>query len=329
MSLHRYRPIRDAAYALGQPDHADPIRARIEHPAPAAQATVISGDHGTFVRPRSLRETLDLMAGAPDVRLVAGSTDWGVELNIRHARVALTVALDRLPELRVLEFSDDAIDIGAALTLSEIERGLAGRVPLLAELFAQFASRLIRNGATLGGNLGTASPIGDSPPALLALDASLVLACRDGEREVALADYFTGYRRTVRRADEVIKIIRIPWPVAPTAAFHKIAKRRFDDISSVSVAFAVRLDGDLVDDVKIGLGGVAATPIRATATERALLGRPWTGRTVREAAAVLGAEGTPISDHRASGDYRAATLRTSLLKLYAQNPAPSDQELSR
>ena len=104
-------------------------------------------------------------------------------------------------------------------------------MPLLAELFPQFASRLIRNGATLGGNLGTASPIGDTPPALLALDATLVLASAEGEREVLLAEYFTGYRQSVRRPGELIKTIRIPLPFAPVTAFHKIAKRRFDDIS--------------------------------------------------------------------------------------------------
>ena len=174
--------------------------------------------------------------------MLAGSTDWGVELNIRHARAALTIGIDRLAELRQFAVGADSIDIGAALTLSEVERALAGRVPLLAEMFPQFASRLIRNGATFGGNLGTGSPIGDTPPALLALDASLVLASRDGEREVPLSGYFTGYRQTLKRPDELIKTIRIPTPVAPVSAFHKIAKRRFDDISSVAVGFALRLD---------------------------------------------------------------------------------------
>ena len=227
----------------------------------------------------------------PDARLVAGSTDWGVELNIRHARAALTIGIDRLEELREFSVGPDRIDLGAALSLSEIEARLAGRVPLLADLFPQFASRLIRNGATLGGNLGTASPIGDAPPALLALDASLVLASAEGEREVLLADYFTGYRQSVRRPGELIKTIRLPLPLAPVTAFHKIAKRRFDDISSVAVAYALTLDGDGraavagqrgwrgqrsagagVASVRIGLGGVAATPLRAMAAEEALQG---------------------------------------------------------
>jgi xanthine dehydrogenase small subunit len=328
-----YRPIRDAAYALGQPEAGDPFLARQAEPAPAPAATTTSSQQGGYVRPADLAEALDLLSVYPDARLVAGSTDWGVELNIRHARAALTIGIDRLEELREFSFGPDRIDLGAALSLSEIETRLAGRVPLLADVFPQFASRLIRNGATLGGNLGTASPIGDAPPALLALDASLVLASVTGEREVLLADYFTGYRQSVRRPDELIKTVRIPLPLAPVTAFHKIAKRRFDDISSVAVAYALTLDdggggagggggggGGRVASVRIGLGGVAATPLRAMAAEEALKGQPWTRETVTAAAGELARAGTPMSDHRASERYRIAMLRSSLLKFYAENP---------
>jgi len=323
-----YRPIRDAAYALGQPAENDPLQARCARPAPAPAHTVIPSTQGVFMRPTSLAEALGLLADRPGAQVVAGSTDWGVDLNLRHARASLSVGIDRLPELRVLEVGDSTIEIGAALTLSEIERGLAGRVPLLAELFPQFASRLIRNGATLGGNLVTASPIGDSPPVLLALNASLVLVSLGGERIVEVVDYFTGYRQTVKRDDELIKTIRIPLPLAPLSAFHKIAKRRFDDISSVAVAFALRLDGDRIHDIAIGLGGVAATPVRATTTEQALIGEEWNAESVRRAATILGHEGTPLDDHRASAVYRAAMLRQSLLKFYAQNPAPGQEEVA-
>jgi xanthine dehydrogenase small subunit len=328
-----YRPIRDAAYALGTPPPADPLVTRLAAPAPAAVGTNTGNELGTFIRPLHLAETLGLLAEHPDARLVAGSTDWGVELNIRHSRTRLSIGIDRLPELRQLDFGDDSIDIGAALTLSEIERGLAGRVPLLAQLFPQFASRLIRNGATLGGNLGTGSPIGDSPPALLALDASIVLASSRGEREVKLSEYFTGYRKSVKKPDELIRIIRVPLPVAPISAFHKISKRRFDDISSVAVGFALLLsrEGD-VDDIKIGLGGVAATPLRAVATEEFLTGQPWSPEVVAQAAQILNDEGTPISDHRASAAYRTAMLGASLRKFHAENPASpsrSYQEVGR
>jgi xanthine dehydrogenase small subunit len=314
-----YRPIQDAAYALGQPEADDPFVARQAEPAPAPAATTTTSDQGRYVRPADLTGVLDLLATHPDARLVAGSTDWGVELNIRHARADLTIGIDRIAELREFGFGPDYIDLGAALSLSEIETRLAGRVPLLAEVFPQFASRLIRNGATLGGNLGTASPIGDTPPALLALDASLVLASAEGERQVLLADYFTGYRQSVRRPDELIKTIRLPLPLAPVTGFHKIAKRRFDDISSVAVAYALRLEEGRVASAQIGLGGVAATPLRAVAAEEALRGRPWTRETVADAAEALAGVGTPMSDHRASQAYRIAMLRNSLLKFFAEN----------
>ncbi|WP_345675771.1 xanthine dehydrogenase small subunit [Yinghuangia aomiensis] len=313
-----YRPIRDAAFAVGMPVEDDPLARRREQAPPRPVATEYTQGGSTFVRKETLSETLELLRELPDAVLVAGSTDWGVEVNIRSRRADCVIALDRLAELRELRVESHCLEIGAALTLTEIERRLDGRVPLLAELFPQFASRLIRNSATLGGNLGTGSPIGDSPPVLLALEASVVLVDADGEREVPLADYFTGYRQSVRRPGELIRAVRIPLPLARVTAFHKIAKRRFDDISSVAVAFALDLEDGIVRKARIGLGGVAATPIRAFAAEAALEGRAWSAETVEAAARLLRAEGTPMSDHRASAGYRSAMLGQSLLKLYAQ-----------
>lgn len=313
-----YRPIRDAAFAVGTPTEDDPLAQRREQSPPEPAATEYTQDDSAFLRPTTLAEALRLLRERPGAVVVAGSTDWGVEVNIRSRRANCLVAIDRLPELRELRVESEYVEIGAALTLTEIERRLDGSVPLLAELFPQFASRLIRNGATLGGNLGTGSPIGDSPPALLALEASVVLAGADGEREVPLSDYFTGYRQSVRRPGELIRAVRIPLPLSPVTAFHKIAKRRFDDISSVAVAFALDIEDGIVRKARIGLGGVAATPIRALATEAALAGKPWAAETVGAAAQVLRAQGTPMDDHRASAEYRSAMLGQSLLKLYAQ-----------
>ena len=319
-----YRPIRDAAYALGEPAGDDPYAARLADPPPAAASTRLSGTTGTYARPGDLTEALSLLAAHPDAVLVAGSTDWGVEVNIRGARTPFAIGIDRLPELRTLDIGEEVVEIGAALSLSEVERGLGGRIPLLDKMFPQFASRLIRNGATIGGNLGTGSPIGDTPPALLALEALVVLASPDGEREVPLADYFSGYRQTVKVPGELIRAVRIPLPLSEVTAFHKIAKRRFDDISSVAVGFALDLSDGVVAKARIGLGGVAATPIRALATEAALEGRAWTHDVVREAAEVMRAEGTPMDDHRASAAYRTATLGTALLKLHAETATPQE-----
>ncbi|MBP2580272.1 xanthine dehydrogenase small subunit [Streptomyces sp. PvR006] len=313
-----YRPIRDAAFAVGTPAEDDPLARRRELSPPEPVATRYAQDDRVFLRRSTLSETLRELRERPDAVVVAGSTDWGVEVNIGSRRADCVIAVDRLPELRELRVTSDHVEIGAGLTLTEIERRLDGEVPLLAELFPQFASRLIRNSATLGGNLGTGSPIGDSPPVLLALEASVVLADADGEREVPLADYFTGYRQSVRRPGELIRAVRVPLPLSPVAAFHKIAKRRFDDISSVAVAFALDIEDGIVRKARIGLGGVAATPLRALAAEAALEGEPWTAGTVEAAARVLRAQGTPMDDHRASADYRAAMLGQSLLKLYAR-----------
>ena len=133
-----------------------------------------------------------------------------------------------------------------------------------------------------------------------------------------MADYFTGYRQTVKTPDELIRAVLLPLPLARTTAFHKIAKRRFDDISSVAVGYALDVVDGVVRRARIGLGGVAATPLRARATEAALVGRPWTEPWVRRAAAVLATEGTPMDDHRASASYRSAMLGQSLLRLHAQ-----------
>jgi xanthine dehydrogenase small subunit len=323
-----YRPIRDAAYALETPSPDDPWAERLRRPAPAPVATRVEDPTGAFCRPVDLLEALALLREHRDATPVAGCTDWGVEVNLRGTRAPYVVAVEHLPELRAVSIpstSDGAFEIGAGLSLSEVEVALAGRVPLLGELFALFGSRLVRNAATIGGNLATASPIGDLAPALLALEATVVLVSADGEREVPVDRYFTGYRRTVLQPGELIRSVRIPQPLAGLAAFHKVAKRRYDDISSVAVAFALDVVDGTVTRARVGLGGVAATPIRGLATESALEGRPWSADTVRAAAGVLHREGTPIDDHRASADYRAAMLEQSLLALWTVTTSPSDE----
>ena len=328
-----YRPIQDAAYALGMPPESDsagtdPLAQRRTQTPPMPRPTHLSTPDGDFYRPGTLAEALDLLAAHPDAKVLAGGTDWGVEVNLRHARAGVTIAVDGLPELRTLTVTDQAIELGAGLNLSELERRLGHQIPLLREWFPQFASRLIRNSATLGGNLGTASPIGDSPPVLLALDAGVVLVGPQGEREVPLADYFTGYRQTVRLPGELIRAVRIPLPLAPLTGFYKIAKRRFDDISSVAVGIALELEGDTVQRLRIGLGGVAATPIRGLKAEAALTGQVWNKENVRLAAKILGTEGTPLDDHRASSAYRAAMLEQTLLKFYFEHTTQRQEELA-
>ena len=318
-----YRPIRDAAFALGTPAVDDALAARRDKPAPAVVTTDLSradtpaGRLGRYRRPGTLEEALRILSEEPEVLPLAGGTDWGVEVNLKGARARSLLAIDRLGELRQLDVTGRHIEIGAACTLSELERGLQGRIPLLDKLFGQFASRLIRNSATIGGNLGTGSPIGDTPPALLALEAELVLRSVTLQRVVPLADYFTGYRQTVRRPGELITAIRIPLPLSELTSFQKIAKRRFDDISSVAIGYALAVQDGIITKARVGLGGVAATPLRARTTETMLEGQAWDLETIRAAARVMGEEGTPMDDHRASAEYRRAMLASSLERFFA------------
>jgi xanthine dehydrogenase small subunit len=313
-----YRPIAEAAFGLGQPDSTDQFAKLQLEPAPTAQPHSLEYAGKTFHRPSSLAEVFTLLSAHPNAKIVAGNTDWGVEVNLRHSRAEVQIAIDHLPELRQIRHGSEYLELGAALTLSELEHRLGNQVPLLAQWFPLFASRLIRNSATLGGNLGTASPIGDSPPVLLALDAEVVLVGQDGTRVVPLAEYFTGYRKTVRQPNELIQAVRIPLPLAPVARFYKIAKRRFDDISSVAVGVALRLEVGVVRQIRIGLGGVAATPIRALETEEFLTGKLWNLETVQAAAKIIRQSGTPLSDHRASAEYRKAMLEQLLQKFFVE-----------
>ncbi len=318
-----YRPIRDAAHALPTPAADDAWALRLAEPVPARPAVDVTTPGGRFVRPATLVEALAFLRAHPEATVLAGGTDVGVGIGLLHQPAELILDIAGLPELSGVTLGADVVEIGAGVPLADLPARLQGRLPLIDELVPLFASTQIRNRATLGGNLGTASPIGDGPPVLLALGADLVLADASGERRVALSDYFTGYRTSVRRPDELIVRI-VVGPAGPVHAFHKIAKRRHDDISSVAVAYDLVVADGVVERVRIGLGGVAATPLRAHATEEALTGRPWTAETAHAASRVLAGEGTPLDDHRASAAYRRAMLATSLVRFQRDNPAAEE-----
>jgi xanthine dehydrogenase small subunit len=317
-----YRPIRDAALSLGQPAPDDPLAQRLNAPVEAVKSLEYSfkteSSPRFYYRPLSLPELFRILAEHPAAKLVAGGTDWVVEVNQRFARAEVQVDISRVAELQTLSWGQNYVEIGAGVTLSELERWLEGRIPLLAQWFPLFASRLIRNRATLGGNLGTASPVGDGPPVLLALGAEVVLTSAAGERVLPLERLFTGYRQTALQPGEVIRAVRIPLPLAPQARFYKVSKRRLDDISTVAAAFALRLEGGRVQSIRIGLGGVAPTPVRAVQTEAFLEGKPWNERTVRAASELIRGEVRPIDDHRGSAAYRSAMLSSLLYKFYTE-----------
>jgi xanthine dehydrogenase small subunit len=309
-----YRPIRDAVQAVGPPPPGLFLD-RITRPTPALEATATPG----FSRPRSVAECLTVLAASPDAALISGGSDVGVEWNLRGRRWQHLVSLEAIDELREWSESATRIRIGAALPLSDI--ALLWRAPpeAVTTWLALFASPLIRNRATLGGNLATASPIGDAAPLLLAMDASVEIAGMAGRRSVPLSSYFIGYRQTARRPGELLIAIDIPKPLPHYLRFYKIAKRRLDDISTVAAAMALDLDdGGRVARARFAFGGVAATPLRATAAESVTEGAYWNEVAVERVQRLIDRTLQPLSDHRGSKEYRLEVCKSLVERFWVE-----------
>jgi len=309
-----YRPILDAVRALGAPPRDD-FNKRLKLPAPPLEPI----DAGRFLRPASLARCLELVQENPDAQLIAGATDLAVEANIRGRKFGTLISLEAIPDLRIFRETEGQVQLGAGLSLSEIEQRWLSAPQAVKEWFPLFASPLIRNRATLGGNLATASPIGDSAPLLLALGAELRIAGPAGERIVPLNGFFESYRRTALRTGELIVSIIIPKPLPAIARFYKAAKRRADDISTVAAAFAIQTSEDgRVTDARLAFGGVAATPLRLPSAEIELIGQPWAMPALRKAQQAIAAALKPMSDHRGSAAYRLALSQSLLEKFFVE-----------
>jgi xanthine dehydrogenase small subunit len=303
-----YRPIRDAARALG-PAPAGPLLSRLARPAPATAAIAAPG----FSRPSTVEDCVAIIASDRTARLLAGGTDVAVEANLHYGRWPHLVSVEAIDELRVFSDGVDAVTIGAGVPLADIGSRWRDAPPAVHEWLELFASPLIRHRATLGGNLATASPIGDAAPLLLALDARLQLAGPAGRRRIALSEFFTGYRKTAL-ASEIIVAIDIPKPLPQMVRFYKIAKRRLDDISTVAAALAIDRDvDDRVMRARIAFGGVAATPIRVTAAEDEATGRRWS-ESVSRIHQAIDQTITPMTDHRGSREFRLAVSKSLVEK---------------
>ena len=310
-----YRPIRDAALALG-PAPAGPFLDRLAQPAPRLEAVDVPG----FSRPSTLDDCFKTLERHPEAVLLAGGSDVGVESNLRHKRWPHVVSLEAIDELRELSEDDASVRIGAALPLADLERRWSGAPPVFADWFALFASPPIRNRATLGGNLVTASPIGDAAPLLLALDAIVHVAGRAGRRTIPIDRFFTGYRRAALQPDEIVTTIELPKPFPQHVRFYKVAKRRLDDISTAAAAMALdRDDAGRVSRVRFAFGGVAATPLRAIDAERAAEGQAWSTATVERVQSALERTLTPISDARGSAEYRRQVASSLVEKFYEES----------
>ncbi|MCI0516878.1 MAG: FAD binding domain-containing protein, partial [Woeseiaceae bacterium] len=228
------------------------------------------------------------------------------------------IYLGNIAELKAITVTASHIEIGAAVTLSDAMQVIVQHFPSLTELFRRFASPPIRNAGTLGGNIANGSPIGDSMPALMALDATLVLRSGAKTRRLPLAEFYAAYQETALRAGEFLEKILLPLPVpAARVASYKVSKRFDQDISAVCAAYWLLLDGDRVRDIRIAYGGMAAVPKRAVHCEAALRGERWNDSSVRLAAKALDEDFAPISDMRASAGYRREVCANLLLRFYA------------
>jgi xanthine dehydrogenase molybdopterin binding subunit len=275
--------------------------------------------------PTSLAELFAARAAQPGARLIAGATEMGLELTKKFRHFDGLIPVEGVRELNELRRTDEGWHVGAAVTLTRIEEALGAEYPALAKMLWLFGSRQIRNRATMGGNLVTASPIGDSAPVLLSLDARVTLASPHGERELPLDEFFLSYRKTALAADEVLKSIFIPFPRGKHE-FFKVSKRREMDISTVAGAFRVVIENDVIRDMRLAYGGVAATPARARKTEAELLGQPWTIETIEHVMPILATEFAPISDVRGSAEYRAGLICDLLRKFFCEEAWQRDSK---
>ena len=316
-----YRPILDAAQAMGA---LPPVRldttgllSKMERIAPVFNA--LEAD-SSYKSPGTLKALLQARAAHPDAQLVAGCTDVGLWVTKQYLQLGTVLDITRVSELRRIEDYPQHIAIGAAVSLGDAFEALIKDRPQLHAFAARFAGLSVRNSGTLGGNVANGSPIGDSMPLLIALSAHVVLMSSRGHRAFPLEQLYTGYRKNVMAADEVLAWIKVPKSVSQeNLRVYKISKRYDDDISAICLAIKLHITDGTVTRASIGAGGVAATPVRATKTEAALLGQAWTLATVQQAMATLRAEFSPISDLRASSAYRVQVLGNLLQRYWLES----------
>ncbi|MFY9923139.1 MAG: xanthine dehydrogenase molybdopterin binding subunit [Opitutaceae bacterium] len=328
-----YRPIRDAALAAigrrrdGAPD---PFRERLARPAAPLDSLDYEAGSDRFVRPATLSGLFEALERNPKATLVAGATEIGVDVTKKFKAFPFLVSTEAVPEMTRISKTESEWRIGASATLTAVEEELSPEYPSLARMLKVFAARQIRNRATLGGNLATASPIGDGAPVLLSLDAALVLLSRTGSRRVALSDFFTAYRKTLLNPGEIILEIALPRfdgraGLNRRSDFFKVSKRRELDISIVAAAYSIDSDGEgIIRRARIAYGGVAATPVRARRAEAALVGRTLAA-AASDVSRLLAGEFNPIDDVRGGAEYRRGLI-VSLWEKFASGETSLAQD---
>ncbi|HZD52110.1 MAG TPA: xanthine dehydrogenase small subunit [Woeseiaceae bacterium] len=300
--------------AEDQKQHVERLRT-IERP----DSLVLEWRDQRYFAPTSLDELARWVQEYPEATLLAGGTDVALRATKELRTLPVVIYTGRVEELAKIAVKDGGIDVGAAVTLTDAMPVIVEEYPELEELLLRFASPPIRNAGTVGGNVANGSPIGDSMPALLALDAALLLRKGTATRELPLSDFYLGYRKTACTRGEFLERIRIPRrPEGALVRAYKISKRFDQDISAVCAAFRLEIDGSRVAAFRAAYGGMAAIPKRALLCEEALAGHEWNQANVRRAMGALEQDFSPISDMRSSAAYRRRVAGNLLLRFWLE-----------
>lgn len=316
-----YRPIIDAARRMFELPKAEFDRESLSTSLRAIRRTDMFtysyGGH-SFHTPFTLTQLIRIRSEKPDAIVLSGSTDIGLWVTKQMREIGDIVHITRVKELQWLGEKDGMLEIGAAVSLNDAYAAAAKHYPHeLAELWQRFASLPIRNAGTLVGNLANGSPIGDSAPWLIALGSEIVLNGRYGRRSMPLEAFYLDYQKKNMYPGEFVESVRIPFPHAGQRfRTYKLAKRFDQDISAVCAAFSITLDGTRVREARIAFGGMAATSRRAPKTEAALSGRDWNETILNQAIARLAEDFTPLSDMRASSEYRMKAAQNLLRRFW-------------
>jgi xanthine dehydrogenase small subunit len=332
-----YAPIVRAATAASRHDSpaADHIaRERAEIAARLAALRdgrrVVSGPaEDRAILPTDVDDLAEVLLEHPEATIVAGATDVGLWVTKFLRPIGPAVFIGHLTGLRRIECHDDGLIIGAAASYSDCQDALADIFPHLAPYWDRIAGWQVRNMGTVGGNIANGSPIGDTPPVLIALGAEITLRRGDARRSMALEDFFIDYGKQDRAAGEFVETIRVPRPAAGQRdAAYKISKRRDEDISSVAAGISVTVSDGIITGARIALGGMAATPKRAAAAEAALTGQPWSEGAFEAAASALAGEFTPLTDWRASAEYRMLSAQNLLRRFFLEQDDATSRPVS-
>ncbi|OJU89451.1 MAG: xanthine dehydrogenase small subunit [Burkholderiales bacterium 66-5] len=328
-----YRPILDAGQRMFDLPEARLARKAVVDALQAIQrdkALDYSAAHATpqgvrtdhFHAPRTLDELARLRADKPQARVLAGCTDIGLWVNKAFRDVGDLIYVGNVAEMRKVEERGDHLWIGAGAPLEDAWRALVQRAPSLMDVWLRFASLPIRHAGTMGGNVANGSPIGDSPPILMALDASVELRKGTAVRTLALPDLYLDYMKNAMQEGEFVQAITVPLAAfARQVRGYKISKRFDCDISAICAGMAVELDGDIVRSVRLAYGGMAGTVKRAAHAEAVLLGQPWTQEAAHAAQQALAQDFSPLTDMRATSGYRMQVAQNLLQRLWLETRA--------